>query len=415
VKSKPKPESLIDPPFADEGRILAAGTELLQRIKAITDNAIHDLEEFTCNANLSALAREYEANVKKRDVDIGFNLFAIISELYYRENFHSDILKALIDPKGKHQEQETFLNLFLEFIRSQGAKINLLDYSNVQVEREEGRVDLLIKDEDSKKAIIIENKINDARDMPRQLPRYLDYVRANGYTCDAIIYLRLNGDAGPDTTGWKDVERKQVKAILKVICAYNETETDLLNGWIVKCEKVSKNANAQHIIRQYGDLIKKLGGNIMNKPIMEKFYKTVVEGENLKTALSLRAMLDDLVLYRVEKIIDKFKNDLAPFRSINNYKDCDAYFTGLNWKAAHLALDIMVEPESYRFQFWDRNDREGLKGQAKAILNKMGCFDEYTPIDGMYCKDFAFPSQEEDLIKHITAFKKQLGKVVLGD
>jgi len=413
VKSHPKPESFEDLPFADEGRTIADETALLQHIKAFTDNAIRELEEFICDANLSALAREYEANLKKRDFDIGFNLFAIISQLYYRENFHSDILKALIDPKGKHQEQETFLHIFPEFIRSHGAKINFLDYSNVQVGREEGRIDLFIKDEDSQKAIIIEIKINNAGDMRRQLPRYLEYVRANGYSCDAIIYLRLNGNTGPDTTGWKDDERKQVKAILKVICAYNETATDLLNGWIVKCGKVSKNPNAQHIIRQYGDLIKKLGGNIMNKPIMEKFYKTVVEGENLKTALSLRKMLDDLVLYRVEKIIDKFKSDLAPSRFIANYKDADACFTGLIWKGADLGLDIMVQPESYSFQFWDRNDGEGMKGQVKAILKKRGCSDEYTPIEGRFCKDFAFPSQEENLVKHITAFKKKLGEVVL--
>lgn len=71
----------------------------LNQIKAFNDNAIRALEQFVCDAELSALAGEYNANLKKRDVDIGFNLFSIISELYYRENFHSDILKALIDPK----------------------------------------------------------------------------------------------------------------------------------------------------------------------------------------------------------------------------------------------------------------------------------------------------------------------------
>ncbi len=391
---------------------MAGEIALLQRIKAFNDNAIREVEEFVCDGNLSALTRKYEANLKKRDVDIGFNLFAIISDIYHREDFHSDILKALIDPKGKHQEQKKYLHLFLEFIRSHGAAINLADYKNVQVKREEGRVDLLIKDEDSKKAIIIENKINNAGDTQRQLPRYLEYVRENGYTCNAIIYLRLNGHAGPDTTDWTDDDREQVKAILKVICAYDETNNDLLNGWIFKCEKVSTNPDAQHILRQYGALIKKLGGNIMNKPIMEKFYKIIVEGENLKTALSLKAMVDELVLYRVERIIDKFKSDLAPFHSIDNSKDDDAYFTGLIWKNAHLGVDIAVEQESYSFQFWDRNDREGMKGQAKAMLQKMGCLDEYTPNNGSFSKKFAFPSQEEDLIKHITAFKKKLDGVM---
>jgi hypothetical protein len=384
---------------------------LLNRIKAFNDNAIREVEQFMRNAKLSALAGEYNANLKKRDVDIGFNLFSIVSELYYRENFHSDILKALIDPKGKHQEQEKYLHLFLEFIRSHGAAISLSDYSNVQVEREEGRIDILIKDEVSRKAIIIENKINNAGDMLKQIPRYLEYVRANGYACDAIIYLRLNGDTGPDTTGWTDDERKQVKMRLKVVCAYNETEKDLLNGWIVQCEKVSKNLDALHILRQYGGLIKKLGGNIMNKPIMEKFYEIIVEGENHKTALSLKAMLDDLVLYRVERVIDEFKGDPAPFHKLFPYQN-GALFQNLIFGEADFEMSVWVEDKIYWFIFVDRNDREGVNGHAKAMLQKMGCPDEYICKGGIFSKEFSFPSQQKDLIKHIKAFKKKLGEVV---
>ncbi len=397
--------------------LMADEIAFLQRIKVFNDNAICDIEEFMGNANLSALAGDYNANLKKRNVDIGFNLFELISDHYYRETFHSDILNALLDPIGKHEERDKYLRLFLEFLCSQHrAKIDLLDYSNAQVVKEEGRIDILIKDEVSKKAIIIENKINNAPDQPNQLPGYLKKVRDRGYTCDAIIYLRLNGYAGPDTTSWvNNDDRKQVKAIQIIICAYDGTDKDLLTGWILKCQEESINPDAKHILRQYGDLIKKLGGNIMNKPIMEKFYNTIVEGENLKTALSLKAMLDDLVLYRVEKIIDKFKNNLAPFGQINNYKDYDAYFTNLIWKDAHLGLDICVYPELYSLEFWDRNDREGTKRQAKAMLQKMGCLDEYTYKDGLFIKEFAFPSQEEDLIEHITAFKKKLSEIVLGD
>src|ERR1017187_4764042 len=100
----------------------------------------------------------------------------------------------------------------------------------------------------------------------------------------------------------------------------------------------------------------------MNKPIMEKFYNIMVQGENLKTALSLKSMVDDLVVYRVERIIDTFKNNLAPFEKLDNYHDYDVAFMNLFWNDAHLGLDIGVEPESYSFQFWDKNDREGAKG-----------------------------------------------------
>lgn len=385
---------------------------LLARIKTLNEHAIRKLENFVFDGDVALLARTFDANLKKRDVELGFNLFTIVSDRYYQENFHSDILKALIDPKSKHGERDKYLNLFLNFIRSRGARITLSDYTHAQVVREEGRLDILIKDDASTKAIIIENKINNAGDMPRQLPRYLEYVKASGYSCDAIIYLRLNGHAEPDMTGWTDDEQRSVQALLKVICAYDETDNDLLNGWISKCGAKSNNPDVRHILRQYGALIKKLGGNIMNKPIMEKFYAIIVEGENLKTALSLKAMVDDLVPYRVERIIDTFRSDLAPFKKISNYNNYDAYFTNLMWNDAHLGLDIVVEPESYSFQFWDRNDPEGAKSQAKAMLQKMGCLGEYTSKQGKFTREFGFPSQEADLIQHIRDFKEKLATKV---
>ncbi len=415
VGRQPNAAIRADLPFADTGQTMAGEIALLQRIKAFNDDAIRQAEGFMRHTDLSALAREYNANLEKRDVDIGFNLFELISDYYYRETFHSDILHALLDPTGKHQGQDKYLRLFLDFINLHEARINLSHYKNAQVVREEDRIDILIKDEDSKKAIIIENKINNAADTPKQLPGYLKKMTENGYTCDAIIYLRLNGHTGPDTTDWTPGEWRQVNALLKVICAYDETEKDLLRGWILKCKDVSKNADAQHILKQYGDLITKLGGNIMNKPIMEKFYKIIIEGENLKTALSIKAMVDELVLYRVERVIDKFRSDLTPFQKIANYTNSDAYFTNLFWNDAHLGLDIVVEPESYLFMFWDRNDPEGAKGQAKAMLKKMGCLDEYAPDGGRFYQRFAFPSQEDDLIKHITDFKMDLTKVVSSD
>ena len=117
---------------------------LLQHIKALNYDAIHKVAEYLRDANLAALAREYTANLKKRDVDIGFNLFELISDHYYRETFHSDILNALLDPVGKHKGQDKYLKLFLQFLCEQHrAKINPQDYSKAQVVKEQGRIDIL--------------------------------------------------------------------------------------------------------------------------------------------------------------------------------------------------------------------------------------------------------------------------------
>jgi len=391
---------------------LALETDLLREIQALNDAASLGASEFLSDQELTALARRFETNLKKRHVNLGFNLFAIVSDLYYRENFHSDILKAVLDPEATHGEKTKYLHLFLAFIQLHGAGVASADYANAEVVREEGKIDILIKDDASRKAIIVENKINGAPDMPRQLPRYLEIVTAAGYSCDTIIYLRLNGHAGPDVTGWTATDKRQIKALIKVIPAYDETEVDLLNGWLVPCQKAAHNPDAQHLLRQYTELIKKLGSNIMNKPVMENFYKLVLQGENLKTALSVRAMLDDLILYRVERLREHFQYDLAPFDRIANYQGYDAYFTGLYWKDAHLGIDIVVTPESYNLQFWDRKDRPGTKGHAKVILQKMGCLPEFVILEGLYTKVFSFPSQEEGIIAYVTTFKQQLATAI---
>ncbi|HZQ47967.1 MAG TPA: PD-(D/E)XK nuclease family protein [Verrucomicrobiae bacterium] len=394
---------------------LVREARLLQEIQLLNETVVKDLDELVRHAGMSALARQYSAN-RKKHTEIGFNLFELVSDHYYRETFHSDILHAFLDPSGKHQGREEYVRRFLQFLRSKhGAKINLSHYANVQVEKEKGKIDILIKDETSMRAVILENKINGAPDQPRQIPGYLRHVRTIGYACDAIIYLRLNGNTGPDQMGWTDDDRKQVADLLLIVSAYDGTENDLLNGWVLKCDDASRNRDAQFILRQYGNIIRKLGENVMNKPIMEKFLKIMVEGENFKTALSLRAMLDDLTLYRVERIIDRFKGDLLPFRKIANYQDYDAYFTGLPWKDADFGIDIVVEPELYSFQFWDRIDRDGLKGHAKTMLKEMGQLSDYTCEGGQFKKAFGFPSGEQALIEHISAFKKKLGERVLSN
>jgi hypothetical protein len=391
---------------------LAREISLLEIIHALNNNAIRRVSEFMFAPGHHELANQYQRALEKRNVDLGFNLFAIISDLYYRENFHSDILRALLDPKSSHHEEEKYFHLFLEFLKQHGANIHLNDYVHSLVVREKGRLDILIKDEVSKRAIIIENKINNAGDMHRQLPRYLEYVKELNYKCDAVIYLRLYGYAGPDTTGWSDEDREQVRPLLKIVCAYDETENDLLNGWILKCQESSNNPDAAAIFRQYGSLIKRLGGNIMNKPIMKDFYDIMLEGENLRTAQSLKAMLEELVLFRVERIIDLFRNDLGPFEKLSNYGNDTALFTNCFWKDAHFGIDVEVYPESYSFCFWDRSDSADSKGLVKIALERMKCIRDYIYKDGWYVKEFTFPKQEEELILHIRSFKARLTTVV---
>lgn len=370
--------------------------------------------------SIKDLAQEYEENLQKRKVDLGFNLFAIISDRYHQENLHSDILKAVIDPNGKHEEQNKYLELFLKFIISHGATIDLSHYLKAEVEREEGRIDILIKG--SKHAIIVENKITNARDQPTQLPGYLKVVEEKyKYNCDAIIYLRLNGDGGPEMKEWQnDKWKHRVESLLNVICVYDENapDKDLFNGWILKCRDVSKaNSDAQFILRQYGELITKLGENIINERIMQKFYETIIKDGNFETALSFKEMLDDLSKYRAQRIIDIFRSNPAPFKNLKR-SDNGALFYNPSFGGAGLEMAVWALPWNpgekyvYLFEMYDKKDTTGV--DVGAMLKKMGCLDEYSPFnDGhfRFNKEFEFPSQEKDLIRHITDFKEQLNRL----
>lgn len=389
---------------------IRAGSILLQAVASFNQRIITGANTMLTRSDLRALGKKYEAARLKRDVDMSFNLFAIVSDLYYRENFHSDVLRAMLDPKSNHEDGPRFLRLFLDFLGRHGASIAPDDYHDTSVVREEGRIDILITDAVSKKAIVIENKINGAADMHRQLPRYVKFAKERGYAVDAIVYLRLDRKQHPDKTGWTAAERKEIEPKLLCLGAYDESNDDLLHGWLLPCEQTSDDTNARHIFKQYGELITKLGRKTMNKPIMQQFYALMKEGDNFSNAQSLRAMLDELVLFRVENIIDAFKADLAPFSSIANYKDCDAYFTGCHWEDAHLGIDVGVEHDVYNFQFWDRNDRAGKNGRARRALKEMGVLADYTVDGGQFGMRFRFPEQENAVFAHIKDFKAMLGR-----
>ena len=152
-----------------------------------------DIRNFITHQKFENIDKEIE-RIEREKQNNGFNLFTISSYNSYLENFHSDVIALLLSPKERHLQKEKFFKLFLSFlIEKYGAIIDENNYQNYEVLREKGRIDIWIKDKISKRCIIIENKINDAIDMPNQIERYYDYASEKGYLVDNIVYLTLNG------------------------------------------------------------------------------------------------------------------------------------------------------------------------------------------------------------------------------
>lgn len=268
------------------------------------------VKAFLSNSHIRSIGWEYN-EAKDSQPENPFNVFTMASDLYYRENFHSDIIKVFLDPYENHNEGKVFLYAFIDFINDNfGDKvcISKQDYTSAKVEREPGKIDILVSSEASKHCIVIENKMYNAVDMQRQLPRYYDFMTGLGYKIDAIVYLPLDANKRPDQSTWNESDKQHVLPLLCTVPAYQKKGVNLVNGWIEPCTLITKNIDCISVLRQYSELIKILSKNIMDNVILEKFYNSLLEGENHKTALSIRNMMKELPVYMKDRILDRLKS-----------------------------------------------------------------------------------------------------------
>lgn len=312
---------------------------------------------------IKEISKEY-INSKTEVSEIGFNAFTIASDLYYRENFHSDIIKALLDPNEKHGEKDKYLNLFIELLNKVNPKqlIDKENYTKAKVIREQSRIDILIFDNLSKRAIIIENKINNANDMPRQLPRYY-YEINKDYIVDAIVYITLDSSKRPDIYDWTNEELIEINTKLKIIPSYHKNNIfNLYKDWLIPAMVKTNNLDSYYLLRQYSELIKYLNTKYMDTISLEKFYETIKERDNLKTSISIRNMLNDLPEYLAIRIEDKYKNNCYPFKKVWRHKQTDTVFEAFEIEKLYLKLDIWCGENGYKVYFWNpQNDTYDIK------------------------------------------------------
>lgn len=212
---------------------------------------------------------------ERKDTSLGFNAFALVSDTYYRENFHSDIIRAILDPHSGHGEGALFLRKFVDFIsaeaRSSGKSAladtlqNLAVGNAVLVEREEGRVDIKIKATDW--TIIVENKINGAGDMERQIPRYIEACRKNNEKVVAVVYITAAVKGEPSQNGWEPCDAEMVAPLLVPVIGFSETRSiqNLSEDWIGPCALVARSFHAKAILEQYAELLRHQSGETMNQ------------------------------------------------------------------------------------------------------------------------------------------------------
>lgn len=332
--------------------------------RAIEDKTIEDFLIYI--ESVKSIATEY-AIEKQSSREIGFNAFTLASGLYYRENYHSDILKEILDPRGCHKEGNAFLYQFIDSVNDtipeNECKIKKSDYSDSEVIREKHKIDILIKSTTSNHCIIIENKLHNAGDMQRQLPRYYEVMKNEGYEVDRIIYIPLDRDKKPNDGDWTQEDKNALENKVSIMLACDEKRLDLVYSWLMKCQKKAKYVNTASVLQQYIELLENLADSLSMNKIMEEFYRTICnDEENRKTVKSICEMYQSLMLYRAQRLKAHFESEgYYPFTSVWIWNNYDCILENFNFEEHHIVLDMFCDEDGYSLKLWSRNDRWDLE------------------------------------------------------
>lgn len=354
----------------------------------------------------------------------GFNVFNLISDMYYRENLHSDIIAAFLDPKENHEEGDRFLKVFLNLLKQirNDLIINEKDFMNASVNRESHKIDILIKDTETNKAIIIENKINDASDTKRQLPTYVEKIGKENVI--AIVYLPLSLTKEPDKKDWGKEEKEFIESKLVKLPAFNRTNRDFYNGWLQQCIDQATNEDSKSILKQYSKLIFKIGGQQMSQNSLKELYNEILlKNELWKDMISVSSITrEELPIYRAKKIHEDFQNEKGPFNrlglSLSN-RQVTISFLGYTFKNRIFQIHINCNIQESELKFYDQgyteieNDGKVLKKYTSVIVEKLkerGVHFEREEINE-YVRCFSFPEQEKELYEFIKRMQEELKKI----
>lgn len=335
-----------------------------------------DIKDFLTHKKFENIDKEIQRIEQERQNN-GFNLFTISSYNSYLENFHSDVIALLLSPKERHLQKERFFKLFLYFLKEKyGIIIDESNYQNYEVLREKGRIDIWIKDKISRKCIIIENKINDAVDMPNQIERYYDYALEKGYLVDSIVYLTLNGKKNAPKVGREEIDSRVID-----VTAFSQDEKNLCNGWLFNCyieAKERKDDDSSTFIYQYIKLIKHMSLIVMDNELKKDFYEVVSNEQNRKKARILVTLLNELETYRMDLFMEKIGKDYAPFTKIYRYRPYHQLFEGYEEKGIVYKLDVHFYENESCLDFWCPNEEDKCTQFISDRLSRIQLLEEFT-------------------------------------
>ncbi|MEO1049239.1 MAG: PD-(D/E)XK nuclease family protein, partial [Bacteroidota bacterium] len=220
--------------------------------------SIHNLLD-----KLEILDFKYE-KIKEKE---SFNIFSLLRNYSDEVNLHSKFISELLDIKGSHAQGSKFSQAFIEKFQIS------FDFEQYSTFTEYKNIDILLNNR--KQAVVIENKIW-AEDQDRQLERYHEIMKNEGYQEIIIIYLTLDGKEPDQKSLGKLKLDKDVHLISYSYDVYN---------WIERCIEISsRNPTLRETLIQYQTIIKELTGKTMKDDQTQEVIDLLSENDNILKA-----------------------------------------------------------------------------------------------------------------------------------
>lgn len=364
--------------------------------------------------NVYSISNSWKRFLDKRSES--FNIFEALYMETEEARLHNPFLAELLNPKGSHGKESTFLRHFIDLLDNQ--ELASFDCGNATVECEKwigsidtdtskgGRIDAFI--EDYQQQIIIENKIY-AEDQHQQLLRY-----RNAYPNATILYLTLYGD-----------EPNEISTDSKKINYNTVSYNRLILPWLDRCIKeTAENPTLREVLIQYRKTVKGLLGYTREREMEEEIIQELRKSENnIEATFAIAGSLEGFKTQMMDQLWDNLEA-IGGYVSDEDWTKAESgfYYRKEGWKNFEIAFVFETSKLRnfyYGIRFLKSSDlnkkqKEILRGFEPGKSNEYYAWWNFTE----YAEDWNTSAepwkaiQNENLLKYIEEKRAKLEGIV---
>jgi hypothetical protein len=325
-----------------------------------------------------------------------FNIFKILRNYSDEVSLHSRLLGELFNPNGSHSRGSIFLKLFIQELLPD-FKFNF-DLAKIEIEKRlpnNRRIDIFLSD-NSKRCIIIENKIY-AGDQYKQLADYYNYAqKTHDEENIRLIYLTLDGKRPDQISTNYEINDSQF------ICLSYKTD---IEKWLTLCQKeVFDSPVIRETLKQYQIILKYLTNQSSNREHAMELKEILSQNKNYLQIQIIMEAFDELLIDSIASMFNEINEELNR-KGMETFNDPDITFEKFarkyikRDKPPYFGICIKTDRERIILKIqldWTLYFGFAIFDDKTKTLNKLSANQRET-VDTMSTDKFTFENNENKL------------------